>query len=415
MSTATKRPDGGTGRRAGFKIQFSQESVGSIPSPGTNLPDPIRLRDGKILLYKQKGSPYWYARLKLKKGWASRSTKHEHQAEAAAVAIALYEGNDFLKRKRTRSFQHYASKYGDTLRAAIEDGSALPIWHTYFSQLVNYIERFFNKYEINEIDDAVLDEFDKWRKNKLGKEPSKTMIGHQNVALRKIFTLAVHDKVLNRRDVPNLTLKDKGRKAERRPSFTRDEYKLLYQKMRTYGKNHPMFITRYKRQLLRNYVLILANTGLRPGKEIETLRWRQIREFTNADGETFVEIVVSEGKTKGRDVIARHTVRKYFDRIKELTGRSERDDLVFCMPDGSPLKDAPHMFTKMLASFGLLYDAKGDARCCYSLRHFYAEQRILTGDIPHLILAQNMGTSVNMLEKHYIDTIKKHMATQLAR
>ncbi len=29
--------DGGTGRRAGFKIQFWQQSGGSIPPPGTNL------------------------------------------------------------------------------------------------------------------------------------------------------------------------------------------------------------------------------------------------------------------------------------------------------------------------------------------------------------------------------------------
>ena len=28
-------PDGGTGRRAGFKIQFWQQSVGSIPTLGT--------------------------------------------------------------------------------------------------------------------------------------------------------------------------------------------------------------------------------------------------------------------------------------------------------------------------------------------------------------------------------------------
>ena len=30
------RPGGGIGRRAGFKIQFWQQSAGSIPAPGTN-------------------------------------------------------------------------------------------------------------------------------------------------------------------------------------------------------------------------------------------------------------------------------------------------------------------------------------------------------------------------------------------
>ena len=32
----SNRPGGGIGRRAGFKIQFWQQSAGSIPAPGTN-------------------------------------------------------------------------------------------------------------------------------------------------------------------------------------------------------------------------------------------------------------------------------------------------------------------------------------------------------------------------------------------
>jgi hypothetical protein len=35
FSTNEICPGGGIGRRAGFKIQFSQESAGSIPAPGT--------------------------------------------------------------------------------------------------------------------------------------------------------------------------------------------------------------------------------------------------------------------------------------------------------------------------------------------------------------------------------------------
>gem|GEM_PF-6844625 len=34
-ATDIKCPGGGIGRRAGFKIQFWQQSAGSIPAPGT--------------------------------------------------------------------------------------------------------------------------------------------------------------------------------------------------------------------------------------------------------------------------------------------------------------------------------------------------------------------------------------------
>ena len=46
-------PDGGIGRRAGFKIQFLQGSVGSIPTPGTKEP-PNWLSVRRFLFLKKR-------------------------------------------------------------------------------------------------------------------------------------------------------------------------------------------------------------------------------------------------------------------------------------------------------------------------------------------------------------------------
>ena len=43
-------PDGGIGRRAGFKIQFPQGSVGSIPTPGTKEEEADFLSDSSSFL-----------------------------------------------------------------------------------------------------------------------------------------------------------------------------------------------------------------------------------------------------------------------------------------------------------------------------------------------------------------------------
>ena len=48
----------------------------------------------------------------------------------------------------------------------------------------------------------------------------------------------------------------------------------------------------------------------------------------------------------------------------------------------------------------LQYDDKREQRDAYSFRHYYATQRLLKG-ISVYTLAENMGTSVAMIEKHY--------------
>jgi integrase len=58
---------------------------------------------------------------------------------------------------------------------------------------------------------------------------------------------------------------------------------------------------------------------------------------------------------------------------------------------------------------GLRCDADGKPRTVYSLRHTYATQRLLHGDLDYPDLAKNMGTSVAQIERHYshVTTLQK--------
>ena len=60
-------------------------------------------------------------------------------------------------------------------------------------------------------------------------------------------------------------------------------------------------------------------------------------------------------------------------------------------------------FPKMLEEAGLLYDSQGRKRSVYSLRHTYATFRLENGANVYW-LRQNMGTSVQMIERHYGQT-----------
>jgi integrase len=54
------------------------------------------------------------------------------------------------------------------------------------------------------------------------------------------------------------------------------------------------------------------------------------------------------------------------------------------------------------------------SRTIYSLRHFYATQR-LSNDASPFLLAKQMGTSVEMLEKFYGQTVTSTLATQITK
>ena len=56
----------------------------------------------------------------------------------------------------------------------------------------------------------------------------------------------------------------------------------------------------------------------------------------------------------------------------------------------------------------------GMARTIYSLRHFYATQR-LSHDTSPFLLAKRMGTSVEMLEKFYGQTVTSALAAQITK
>ena len=177
------------------------------------------------------------------------------------------------------------------------------------------------------------------------------------------------------------------------------------------------------RTMLRDYVLILANTGIRGG-EARSLKWRDIREV-RGDGTTNLVLIVS-GKTGQREVVAsKGEVSTYFKRLFELrceeltkiAGKAtdpSADDLVFCHPDGTPIKSFKKSFASLLKSGGVEADTFGQRRTIYSLRHTYATFRLQEG-VNHYTLAKNMGTSVAMLEKHYGHTSNVAAADELTK
>jgi integrase len=189
--------------------------------------------------------------------------------------------------------------------------------------------------------------------------------------------------------------------------------------------------------MLANYVLILANTGIRVG-EARKLKWRDLREIPPPKGSNQapdIALFVS-GKTGPREVVARTSeVKTYFKRILELRTnelleqvtkekdpikarnmkvRPTADDYVFSNRGGTPIGSFKKSFAALLKFANVETNSHGAKRTIYSLRHTYATFRLQEG-VHQFILAKNMGTSTAMLEKHYGHTSNVASAAELTK
>ena len=134
----------------------------------------------------------------------------------------------------------------------------------------------------------------------------------------------------------------------------------------------------------------------------------------------------TDGKTGGREIVARRVCQRYLRRIQERTHSIEKlsfeqllaskiDLPVFALPDGSTTDSLRGTFRQFLKDINILKDPRsGKVRTLYSLRHTYATfaLSLAKGTDIHL-LARQMGTSVLMIERHYSHLIARMRASDL--
>jgi integrase len=207
---------------------------------------------------------------------------------------------------------------------------------------------------------------------------------------------------------------------ERRPDIRLEEYGDMARGMRSYIKLAREGHEREIRLLLRDYVLILANTGIRQGTEATNLKWRDIT-LTTSGGKEYLTLRIRGKTKKWRTIQVRHRVARYFERIKERDAELKHmgfrdllklglDRLVFTTGGHKDVATAlGRVFARMMEHCGLLIDKHtGKKRTLYSLRHFYATHELTMGNVTPYQLAEHMGTSLGMLTQHYghLDLLK---------
>jgi integrase len=386
----------------------------------------IHILEGKATLYKRVHSPLWYVRFKVQGKWIKASTKAEELKEAKSNAVEIVTNAWFREKNDlpivSKRFTQVANLAIKRMEDTEQSGEYKKTYKTYVQAIQKYLIPFFANHHVDRIDNNLLIEFNNWRIKEMNRHPSKSVLNNHNSALNRVFDEAVERSYMTKLQVP--FLKNDGKTSERRPDITIEDYAVLYRGMRTWVKNARQGHERAMRQILRDYILVIANVGFRPGTEGMNLKWSNVY-FYDQDGKQYLALWV-DGKTQAHEMTARHSAVRYLDRLRmcnpewragsfeEFINRRQ-DDYVFRIDGRDMTTQFGRMFKRLLDQLGLLMDPRtGKERTLYSLRHMYATHVLSMRRMSIEELAEHMNTSVTMIQKHYNHIILRKAAGRIA-
>lgn len=381
-----------------------------------------------LILFKRKRSNIWQCRYKIDGIWIRASTgeydeiKATKQADNMRMEAAALKKHDLPP--QTRSFKHVAQNVIRQIDDYIASGKNKIIYKDYKFIIVKYLIPILGAYKMSSINGAVMQAFDAKRQAIMGKVPAHSTVLNHNAALNMIFEYAVNKSYMAKSRVP--LLKATGKKSIQRPEFNATEVaKIIYEFDNWIAEAETS--KQEERKLLKDYVFILLDTGIRAGGELMNLQWQQIDYIVNTkkvghqadeygeqedihETETVIYLHVT-GKGKPREARGNKRTaealqsilsRNYSNMTLSDMVKSKCNEHVIALANKSQPKNLAKLFDNYLKKLDLLIEPKTQQRrVLYSLRHTYATLALENDEVPIHTLAKQLGNSVPMIEKHY--------------
>jgi integrase len=259
---------------------------------------------------------------------------------------------------------------------------------------------------VEAIDDKVMGEFIPWRRDYYSKfkklprnaklHPTDRTIQFDMMIGKAIIRWAQEQGFRGNQTLPAVTFTPKKKRV--RPAFERVEFCELWRVLCKRIKSARDSRIRRSRELLRDYVLVIAYSGIRPG-EANDLTVRDVHPFIDEKGRSNFRFVV-RGKTGERDVIVRSAAAKRIDKLLTKRRAEEPGGRLLAMNDGSRIGTIIDQLDAALRDANLLRSSFGEKYSVYSFRHFYAVNALRSG-VGVFEVARNMGTSVQIIQEYY--------------
>lgn len=393
--------------------------------------------EGRVHVYRRPNSSKWQCSTSLDGTEHRASTRQDLLAEAKRWAEDWYFNLRGMHRagmlKTGRTFREAAAQFQREYEV-ITEGQRSPRWVQFLDDALRvHLLPYFGDMFLGEITAGVVQEYRihraeehkrkqleraRERERKLqerlrAKQPmeaqtddgtantpvlrplSRSTIANELIAVRQVLKTARRHNWID--SVPDLSMPYKtAGKVGHRAWFSPAEYKQLYSATRERARNPLKEVWRHECEQLHDFVLFMANTGLRPD-EAWRLEYRDVQVVRDeATAEVILEIEVRGKRGVGHCKSMPGAVAP-FRRLRKRNNPSPTDRLF-------PSRQR-ELFGSILQEQGLKYDRDGNRRTAYSLRHTYICLRLMDGADIYQI-AKNCRTSVEMIQKYYAVHLK---------
>ncbi len=401
------------------------------------------LLDNAVQLYMRPKSPYWNCSCSIGGRQIRSTTKEESLARAKDVArdwylslMGKYRAGEL---KQGKKFKEAAAHFIDEFEALTQGARSDVYVAGHRTRIKNHLNPIFGEMVMPEITDGTIQDYrvhrmktglsriDQFRKAKFDKEkkagkhgreefqrsspPSRTALHQEIVCLRQIFKNAKRKGWMT--TIPDLSAPYRASgKVEHRAWFSLEEYRKLYQATKRRSQKPPNPRWGWACKQMHDFVLFMANTGLRPD-EAYRLQFRDVSIIDDeATKETILLIQVRGKRGVGMCKSMSNAVRP-FERLRDRERRSSSGSntkaLAKPLPTDLIFPGSQHeLFNAILDEEGLKFDRENQRRTAYSLRHTYICFRLLEGADIYQI-AKNCRTSVEMIQKYYASHIESDL------
>jgi integrase len=370
------------------------------------MPEKHTILGGKVHVYRRDNSSRWQCATYLAGKNRRVSTKEDSLGKAKDFAEDWYlelrgkARNGEINDEKT--FREAAVQFEREYQI-ITEGQRNPEYVEGHSRRLRvHLVPFFGDMGLSEITPGQVQEYRIHRHEEAvkehGKPPARSTMHQEIVVLRQTLKTAVRQRWLDR--LPDLSEPYRASgKISHRAWFSPEEYKKLYEATRRRAQRPKNPRYKWESEQLHDYVLFMANTGLRPD-EANHLEYRDVKIVADEGShETILEIEVRGKRGVGYCKSTSGAV-KPFQRLAERN-KPQPTDSIFP-------KTHRQLFNTILDEEGLKKDREGQPRTAYSLRHTYICLRLMEGADIYQI-AKNCRTSVEMIEKYYASHLKNSL------
>ena len=345
--------------------------------------------------------------------------------------------------KRT-SFEFLCDEYLKARKALISKKTPEQDWVSDYHRLIveAYYRRYFQKEmklnDLSKLSDLMVDDYLNWRrydqkfkKGKLKAPPTAKTLNRERVVFIALMDFAIKKQWIIPDDVPKFPWQ-KQLPSEDKPftAFSRLAYNSLraHSRWASYYDQKNTALQKEDREmayLLKEYILFMVNTGIRPGKETRERKWGHVN-FSNKT------LLIVRGKTRPRTIPLFPTAQEVLLRMHKRASahclendkKLHSDDYVWKYLDAcEPIYSFAKPFKAFLKRHSdpkkvktPLKDLKSDLSSYspYSLRHTFATMGI-EREVSADLLMKCMGTGPRPFHNSYNQVMPESVRNQLLK